>query len=121
MRRTMIFVTYLSLLATIGSFIVSALTLLVDRNDGTRCTFGPDTDLKSIERPASPPPKETVRSKNDNSRFEQPAETSARALTQETHQFAWRVMAITICAAAVLLCVIGIIIISLLRWMGFEM
>ena len=123
MIRKLFWTNYLALLATIGSFILSVLLLILPGlNVQPGCPYRGDTELKSIERPAprsgdnAVPRSELPQRLSRESRPDRPpGQTGVPILTQERYPYAWLDTAKTVCLALIVASALGILIIRLRR------
>jgi hypothetical protein len=117
---------YLALLATIGSFFVSVLVMVMPApNSQQGCPYRGDNDPKPMERPAPRSDNEAPALQRGDKgtkplprgdRLDRPSgETGVPIMTQEPYPFAWRHTAKEICMAVIVACALGIFIIRLMR------
>jgi hypothetical protein len=112
MRRTLeSILTYLSLLASIGSFVITALTFLPP----SLCLdCRSPQGIERRESPATASRRQGPGAEQTVTPQRQP-ETAAPALAQKPSPDLWREKVIQLCALVIAVCLVGIMLMRLLR------
>ena len=100
-RATLAILTYLSLLASIGSFMISAVPYLAE--------------LPSASKQTQTKPKAALRASDGPGLRDHDQEIDRPSLTEEHDQREFRGIVVDICLWTIVVCAVGIVIIRLSR------